>query len=139
MDIAECVDQFRNEVKLCGGKSRGCTLREEATKPVPPEGDPNSKVWILGRNPGGDEDALGRPFIGPGGECLNRMLSMGGLRRESFWITNLCKCRSTEDRPPYPGDVKCCFAWLELEYMMCKPKVVCLLGNQVVRDRKSVV
>lgn len=133
MELEDLVAQLRTEVKSCLNGTRGCSLRAEAKCPVPPEGNCRSDFWIVGRNPGSDEDDLGHPFIGPGGECLNRLLSMGGLRREDFWVTNLCKCKSKDDRPPYPGDVKSCFPWLDLEYQAMKPKVVCLLGNQVVR------
>lgn len=129
--VEDLVPDLKREICAC--KAGGCTLRSEAKCPVPPEGNPRSKVWIIGRNPGEEEDALHRQFIGKAGECLDRMLSMSGIKREDLWITSLCKCASKEDRPPYPGDVKACFTWLEFEYQLLQPKVICLLGNQVVR------
>jgi uracil-DNA glycosylase len=70
----------------------GSPLRETATNLVFADGVPESGLMLIGEAPGGDEDRLGRPFVGVSGQLLDRMLASIGLRREeNFYITNICR------------------------------------------------
>src|SRR5215468_5746534 len=62
---------------------------------VPPDGPPSARVMIVGEAPGVEEEQQGRPFVGPSGNELNRMLQEAGILRSECFVTNLCK-----ERPP---------------------------------------
>ena len=56
---------------------------------VEPELHVGAKILLVGRDPGEQETRLGRPFVGPAGDLLNRCLGLAGLRREDVNITNV--------------------------------------------------
>lgn len=62
---------------------------------VPSEGSPNAKLVLVGEAPGAIEVRQGKPFVGPAGELLNRLLSSAGVSRYSCYITNVIK-----EQPP---------------------------------------
>lgn len=46
-------------------------------------------IMVVGRDPGGTETRLGRPFVGPAGELLESCLGTAGLRRKDVNTTNV--------------------------------------------------
>ena len=46
---------------------------------------------ILGEAPSHEETAAGKPFVGPSGRELDRLLKDAGIPRTECWITNVCK------------------------------------------------
>lgn len=60
-------------------------------KYVPALGPRGAKLMILGESPGIEELKQGKPFVGPSGKELNRLLSDAGINREDCWISNVCK------------------------------------------------
>src|ERR1700689_4270430 len=48
---------------------------------------------IVGEAPGEEEERQGRPFVGPSGNELNRMLGEAGISRSECFITNLIRVR----------------------------------------------
>lgn len=60
---------------------------------VPAEGNPASKIWLIGEAPGWHEDQECRPFVGDSGRELENALSRVGLTRDDVFITNLCHYR----------------------------------------------
>ena len=66
--------------------STGCALRKTATNTVFGEGPAGARLMIVGEAPGADEDRQGRPFVGPSGRLLERMLAAIGLPREDVYI-----------------------------------------------------
>lgn len=48
---------------------------------------------IVGEAPGKEEDAQGKPFVGPAGAMLHELLAAAGVTRSSVWITNRICCR----------------------------------------------
>lgn len=62
------------------------------------EGDLDARLALVGEAPGGLEDKLGRPFVGPSGRFLDRELQLAGIDRARTFITGVVKCR-----PVRPG------------------------------------
>lgn len=60
-------------------------------KYVPGIGPIGAKVMILGEAPSYEETAVGKPFVGPSGRELDRILKDAGMNRSEFWTTNVCK------------------------------------------------
>jgi uracil-DNA glycosylase family 4 len=109
-----------------------CTARRECKKPVPGEGDLESPFIVVGRNPGRNEDAENRPFVGPGGEVLDRFLSLCGVsRQKGCFITNMCLCKTVKDRFLSVDEIKTCVRkFLRPTLADLSPKVVLVLGTQ---------
>jgi len=59
------------------------------------QGDPYSRIWIVGEAPGETEVRTGVPFSGPSGALLDRCLKSVGINRSDCFITNVC-----HERPP---------------------------------------
>ena len=60
-------------------------------KYIPGMGPVGAKFVILGEGPSYEEVAAGRPFVGPSGRELDRLLKDAGIPRHECWITNVCK------------------------------------------------
>ena len=54
---------------------KDCKLKENATNLVFSDGNPNSKIMIIGEGPGANEDKEGFPFVGRAGQLLDKMLN----------------------------------------------------------------
>ena len=59
----------------------GCPLKRTATTTCIADGNPRASIMIVGEAPGAEEDRQGRPFVGPAGKLLDRMLAAIGLDR----------------------------------------------------------
>src|SRR5262245_4262034 len=77
---------------------RKCALWERATQGVPGEGSRKAALMLVGEQPGDAEDVAGRPFVGPAGQLLRRLLEEAGVDSKSVYITNAVKHFSWEPR-----------------------------------------
>src|SRR4030095_1023617 len=50
-----------------------------------------AKLMILGEAPAFHETAAKKPFVGPSGKELDKLLYDAGIYRQNCWITNVCK------------------------------------------------
>lgn len=71
-----------NEVRQVCLRCRACPLAARRTNVVFGEGVLESRVMFVGEGPGEQEDLQGRPFVGPAGQLLDRMLAAIGLDRK---------------------------------------------------------
>jgi len=92
------------------------------------QGEPNAAIAVVGESPGPPDADAEKPFQGPTGDLLNRILSSIGLSRANAYLTNIVKYISAGDELT-PELVKFFtpFVWRELAVV--KPKIVLLLGN----------
>lgn len=92
------------------------------------QGEPNAGIAVVGESPGPPDAESEKPFQGPSGDLLNRILSAIGLKRQHAYFTNIVKFISQGDELT-PEIIKFFtpFVWRELNVV--KPKVVLLLGN----------
>lgn len=92
------------------------------------QGEPNAEIAVVGESPGPPDADSEKPFQGPTGDLLNRILSSIGLSRSNTYLTNIVKIISQgEDITPEIVKFFTPFVWRELNVV--KPKVVLLLGN----------
>jgi len=94
-------------------------------------GNPKAKIIFVGEAPGAQEDRLGRPFVGPAGQFLNRQLAAIGINRKDVWITNVVKHRSIG--PPDEQSIARSLPVLIKELKTIRPKIVVLLGNTAIK------
>ncbi|MBA2482788.1 MAG: uracil-DNA glycosylase [Planctomycetes bacterium] len=110
-----------------------CTLCSTRTHAVPGEGHPTPQLLFIGEGPGAEEDAQGRPFVGPAGQLLDRMIGAMGLTRAEVFIANVVKCRPPGNRNPEPDEILACLPYLHRQIQVTKPTVICTLGNVPLR------
>ncbi|MFT5432532.1 MAG: uracil-DNA glycosylase family 4 [Myxococcota bacterium] len=92
------------------------------------EGSPTADLLFIGEGPGFHEDALGRPFVGRGGELLDKMIGAMGLSRDTVYICNVVKCRPPKNRDPEADEIAMCDPFLKAQIRSIKPKVIVTLG-----------
>lgn len=123
-------------------RCRRCALREKATQVVFGEGSPHAPLMLVGEGPGQVEDETGRPFVGPAGQLLDRMLAAIGLSRAGVYIANVVKCRPPGNRVPTPDEAMACWPNLRRQIELIRPSIILCLGataaRQLVEPRGSI-
>lgn len=109
---------------------RRCDLCETRTNVVVGVGNPRSKVMFIGEGPGENEDLQGEPFVGRGGQLLDKMLAAVDLdRKTNVYIANIVKCRPPKNRDPLPEEQEACIGWLRNQVALIRPKIIVCLGR----------
>lgn len=122
---SEAFEAFRREVLSC----TRCRLAESRRTVVFGEGDPGADLMVVGEAPGGQEDRTGRPFVGPAGRLLNKMLGAIGFDRSEVFICNVLKCRPPKNRDPWPDEVASCKPYLQRQIEAIRPVAICAFGR----------
>ena len=92
---------------------RKCSLCEVRSNVVFGVGNPGAKVMFIGEGPGRNEDLQGEPFVGAGGQLLDKYLAAVDLdRRTNIYIANIVKCRPPQNRDPLQEEQEACMDWL---------------------------
>jgi len=89
-------------------------------------------IAVVGRDPGSEEERLGRPFVGPAGKILDDCLSEAGLRRESLNILNVSRIRPKANlfHLHNRGILEQEIIYLRATLRRLKPSVIIALGNE---------
>jgi len=111
----------------------GCPLRDTAANLVFGEGDEEARLMLVGDVPGEDEDRSGRPFVGPPGALLDRMLASIGLGRNDVQIAMLVPWRPPGGRPPSETEITLCLPFLLRHVALAAPRRLVLLGPLAAR------
>jgi DNA polymerase len=119
------IDTHRRAICKC----MKCSLGETRNKFVYGVGSPDADLMLVGEAPGANEDAQGEPFVGRGGQLLDKILAAIDLSRETVYIANILKCRPPANRDPQPDEMALCFPYLEEQVRLIKPKLICALGR----------
>jgi len=117
-----------------------CPLYTDASQSVSGEGPTNARLMIVGEQPGDQEDISGRPFVGPAGQLLDRVLVDAGLNRNEAYVTNAVKHFKFQPRGkrrmhqrPNAGEIDTCRWWLDLERRHVQPDLIIALGASAAR------
>ena len=117
-----------------------CPLHGPATQAVPGEGPADARLFVIGEQPGDQEDLAGRPFIGPAGQVLDEAMAEAGLDRSSAYVTNAVKHFRFEargkkrlHRTPAAPHIDACAEWLHAEHASVAPAVTLALGATALR------
>jgi uracil-DNA glycosylase len=117
-----------------------CPLHEAATQTVFGEGPEGASVMFIGEQPGDQEDVIGRPFVGPAGQMLDRAMEEAGIDRRAVYVTNAVKHfkftmrgkRRLHQSPEAP-EIQACRFWLDVERVQLRPKLLVLMGGTAAR------
>jgi uracil-DNA glycosylase len=116
-------------LKAVLGRFDGCGLKATATNLVFADGNPASRVMLVGEAPGAEEDRQGKPFVGVSGQLLDRMLACIGLDRTKAYITNVLFWRPPGNRTPTPAEIAACLPFVERHIALVRPTHLLLLGG----------
>jgi DNA polymerase len=120
--------KLREQVEKC----QRCPLYKTTKKIVFGEGPINAKMMVIGEAAGRMESLQGRPFVGPAGKFLDKLLNLGGIDRKNVFITSILKCRPTIDnrnRKPKKEEIGACLPYLKKQIEIINPKYFILLGE----------
>ncbi len=106
----------------------GCTLRDTATQLVFADGASEARLMVIGEAPGAEEDRAGKPFVGPAGQLLDRMLGSIGLDRRTARIVNVVPWRPPGNRTPTEAEIALCLPFLHRQIALIRPRGLLLLG-----------
>lgn len=126
------LELARHEAEGC----RRCDLWRNATQVVFGDGTIRARAMLVGEQPGDVEDEQGRPFVGPAGLLLRKVVHEVGLRESDLYLTNAVKhfkwrpkgTRRIHDTPNW-SEVRACDYWLRLELAKVRPEILVLLGS----------
>lgn len=109
--------------------------RAFAPRPVLGEGPSGASIMFVGEQPGDQEEAQGRPFVGPAGQLLEEALRVVGIERREAYLTNAVKHFKFEQRgkrrihvTPSASEVKHYRWWLMDEIDLVSPRIIVALG-----------
>lgn len=100
---------------------------------VPAEGPANSTLAVVGEAPGGEEERLGRPFVGPTGKMVDDLLIDCNFPRPKVYLTNVVKVRPPGNQikllPQLGKKIDDFIPQLHEEIRQLNPNAVLALGN----------
>lgn len=112
----------------------GISLKKTATNLVFGDGNPKAPVMLVGEAPGADEDRIGSPFAGVGGQLLDKILACIGLDRRAedpanaIYISNILNWRPPGNRTPSPAEIELSLPFIERQIQLIQPKILILCG-----------
>ena len=123
------------KLRAAAAGCKACELWKRGTQTVFGEGDPHADVFLVGEQPGNDEDLAGRPFVGPAGKLLDRALAAAGIDRTQVYVSNVvkhfkwvAKGKRRIHEKPGSREIAACRPWLEAEIALVRPTVIVCLG-----------
>lgn len=125
-DLVRRLTVLEEDASVCDE----CGLHETRINPVFSRGSPYARLMFVGEAPGEQEDLAGKPFVGPAGQLLDKMIAAMGLEKNSeVYICNAVKCRPPENRKPTPHELYACQGYLQQQIRLIQPKIIVALGK----------
>ena len=108
---------------------KDCNLKRQAKNIVFCDGNPKSKIMLVGEAPGANEDQEGLPFVGRAGMLLDKMLAAINLDRKKVYISNIVNYRPPENRKPTEEEIRRYLPFITKHIEIINPKILVLLGS----------
>ena len=108
---------------------KNCSLKDNAKNMVFSDGNPKSKIMLIGEAPGANEDEEGLPFVGRAGALLDKMLAAITLDRKKVYISNIINYRPPDNRRPTDEEIKRYLPFITKHIEIINPKILVLLGS----------
>ena len=118
-------EQLMAEILQCAA----CRLRLTRNNAVLYRGPIDAPLMLVGEAPGQQEDTFGKPFVGPSGQLLSRLLARAGIIESRVYLCNVVKCRPPTNRNPTQTEIRCCRPWLVGQIQLVKPNVIIAMGK----------
>lgn len=88
----------------------------------------SARVAVVGESPGAPDIDSGKPFMGPAGEMLDKILNSIGLKRNDCYLTNAVKMICAGDEIT-PDVLKFFTPYLHRELAAVRPLIIIAFGN----------
>lgn len=121
------------DLKTAVDSITGLSLKDTAMSLVFGEGALHPPLMVIGEAPGEEEDRTGRPFVGPAGQLLEKMLAAIGLKREDIYISNVLPWRPPGNRTPKTDEVATCLPYLMRHVELVSPRFLLLMGGPAAK------
>jgi len=136
-DLFSASKQFSslNDVLNAINGMKDDPLANAGTRVVISRGNPKAKLLLIGEAPGPQENIQGKPFVGPAGQLLDKILTAGSFNPDKdVYITNsVFRMPPGDEGKPFrkPNDI-------EIDYYrpfvfeiirLMAPRVILLTGN----------
>ena len=108
---------------------KNCNLKRQAKNMVFCDGNPKSKIMLVGEAPGANEDQEGLPFVGRAGMLLDKMLAAINLDIKKVYISNILNYRPPENRKPTEEEIRRYLPFITKHIEIINPKILVLLGS----------
>ena len=101
-------------------------------------GNPDADLMFVGEAPGYEEEKRKKPFVGPAGQLLTKIIEAMGLSRDDVYISNIVKFRpmvgegssqGRSNRKPTVIEMAACVKYVRAEIDVVQPKVIVALGG----------
>lgn len=136
---AEFLPDRRNITALrrAAASCKGCDLHQDTTQTVFSAGPVKARLMMIGEQPGDREDVQGKPFVGPAGRVLDRVLAEVGIERAEVYLTNVVKHfaftpaergKRRLHRTPNQAEITACRPWWIAEVGAVRPDLLVCLG-----------
>jgi len=125
MNRGKELEKLNQKIRNC----KKCDFWKTRKNTVPGEGPTNAKMMIVGQAPGVQEDKVGRPFIGPAGKFLDKLLKIAQIDRKRIFVTSPIKCFPPKNRKPTKKEIEACLPYLEKQIEIINPQKFILLGE----------
>lgn len=112
-----------------------CELKKGARNLVFADGNPAAHLMVIGEAPNRDEGREGRPFVGPAGALLDKMLAAIGYARthedvaQAVYLTTALPWGPPGDRDPTEEEITMMQPFLAHHIALVKPRVIIAMGN----------
>jgi len=122
-------------------KCKKCLLCKVRHKIILGRGHIPCDILFIGEAPGVSEDRLGRPFVGPAGKLLDRIIAEA-LPEARVAFTNLIACIPKDqdgkmEEPPLKS-VKRCRSRLDEFVHLAKPQLIVCIGKLAAKHYNQV-
>jgi len=110
-------------------KCQNCDLSKTRTQTVFGSGKQTASLMIIGDAPNEEDDKQGDVFSGQSGKLLTAMLKAMGYQRNDVYISNIVKCRTSENKEPTEDEAAACEPYLIRQINLVQPKLILALGS----------
>jgi DNA polymerase len=118
-----------DELRAILDRFDGCPLKLSASRLVFADGNPQSRLMLVGEAPGYEEDKQGLPFVGKSGQLLDLMLKAIGLDRSQAYIANIVPWRPPGNRTPTPVETQICLPFIQRQIELADPDILVTVGQ----------
>lgn len=126
---------------LQSNKCKLCPLGQHSIQVIS-RGNFNSRIAIIGQNPGFEELKEKIPFVGKSGKLLDHMLEKSELIKAKPYITNIGLCGTPNNRPLTQEEQQKCDTHWKTQILFLRPKIILATGkiaiNTIIPETKNL-
>lgn len=132
---AQTLEELATAIK----NFEGLSIRKTATNMVFADGRGDAPIMVIGEAPAAEEDIQAKPFVGPEGQLLDKILASIGLSRaaddikNAAYLTNLLNWRPPGGRTPTQAEQQISLEFLHRHIALKRPQYLIFLGGNVAK------